>query len=181
MVDQSDRAAGSDRSDLDLYIENGEVLISGPTDAALAYVKRLRDVGAEVLTEELTGRRAADIAAVLATAGVARQAVNGGVYLRIAEESLPHLAKNGLIPAKDGFHTFLGMTKSGSQISHHVRFAGKPVNPAQMLNVQIILVQLALRMAIGEVMESIARVEGKVDALLKLAHADKGLFRIRSA
>lgn len=110
---------------------------------------------------------------MLATAGVARQAVNGGVYLRIAEESLPHLAKNGLIPAKDGFHTFLGMTKSGSQISHHVRFAGKPVNPAQMLNVQIILVQLALRMAIGEVMESIARVEGKVDALLKLAHADK--------
>lgn len=159
--------------ELAIYIENGEVLVSGPTEAATAYVERLRDVGAEISTEMLTGRRVADIAAVLATVGVAKQTLQGGVYLRVAEESLPHLIKDGLMPTKDGLHTFLGMTRSGSQISHHIRFTGMTVSPAQMLSIQMVAVQIALRMAIAEVLDSIKRVEGKVDALLKLAYADK--------
>ena len=173
MATEGDYSASSGAADLALYIENGEVLVSGPTEAALAYVEQLRDVGAEVSTEMLTGRRAADIAAVLTTVGVAKQTVQGGVYLRVAEESLPHLMKNGLVPTKDGVHTFLGMTRSGSQFSHHIRFTGMSLSPAQMLSIQMIAVQIALRMAIVEVLDAVKRVDGKVDALLKLAHADK--------
>lgn len=173
MSPEGDHTSDEGSAELSLYIENGEVLVSGPTDAALAYLEQLRQVGAEVSADVLTGRRAADIAAVLATVGVANQGIQSGVYLRVAEESLPHLMKNGLMPTKDGVHTFLGMTRSGSQISHHIRFTGMTASPAQMVSFQMIIVQIALRMAIAEVMDSIKRVEGKVDALLKLVHADR--------
>lgn len=173
MSQHGDDTVDEGGAELALYIQNGEVLISGPTEAALAYVKQLSHVGAEVSAEVLSGRRAADVAAALATVGLAKQAVQGGVYLRVAEESMPHLLKNGLMPTKDGVHTFLGMTREGSHISHVVRFNGVAVSPAQMLTIQMIAIQIALRMAIGEILDSVKRVEGKVDALLRLAHADK--------
>lgn len=158
---------------LDLYIEDGEVVIAGPTEAALAYVEQLRGAGAEVSTSMLTGQRAAVAAAALAVADGARRTAQGGVYMKVAKESVPRLASEGLIPAKNGAHTYYGMTRSGSKIAHHVRFTGKPVNPAQLVNAQMLLVQFALRMAIAEVVNAVKRVEGKVDALLKLARADK--------
>lgn len=173
MSDRGDVLTGMNYDELDLYIEDGEVLVSGPTEAALAYVEQLRGAGAEVTATPLSGRQAADLAAALAVAKGVHQASQGGVYLQVAKESLPHLAKNGMIPAKNGVHGFLGMTREGSKISHHLRFSGKTVNPAQLVNVQLIAVQLALRMAIQEVTQAIKRVEGKVDALLKLARADR--------
>lgn len=173
MTDDAGRRSVDGDVGLDLYIEDGEVVIAGPTEAALAYVEQLRGAGAQVSTSMLSGRRAADAAAALAVADGVRRAAQGGVYMQVAKESLPHLAREGLIPAKNGAHTYLGMTRSGSKIAHHVRFIGKPVNPAQLVNVQMLAVQFALRMAIAEVVSAVKRVEGKVDALLKLARADQ--------
>ena len=173
MTDDADRPGVDGGAELDLYIEDGEIVIAGPTEAALAYVEQLTGTGAEVSTSVLSGRQAADAVAAFAVAEGVRRTAQGGVYMKVAKESLPHLAREGLIPAKNGAHTYLGMTRSGSKIAHHVRFTGRPVNPAQLVNIQMIAVQFALRMAIAEVVDAVKRVEGKVDALLKLARADK--------
>lgn len=160
--------------ELGIYIDGGEVLISGPTEAALEYVEQLRRSGAGISSAMLAGRRAADVAALLSTAASAATSSGGGVFLRVADESLPHLMHNGLIPTKDGVHTVLGMTRNGGQFGHHLRFVGNPVsNPARMLSLQTMAVTLALRAAIAETADAIERVEGKVDALLDLAYAQQ--------
>ncbi|KAA0919256.1 hypothetical protein [Dietzia sp. ANT_WB102] len=110
MSPEGDHTADSGGAEPALYIENGDVLVSGPTEAALTYV----------------------------------------------------VLKDGLIPTKDGVHTFLGMTRSGSQISHHLRFTGVAASPAQLLSIQVVAVQLALRIAIAGVIDSIKRMEGAV-------------------
>lgn len=63
MSNENGHSADTGDSELDLYIENGEVLICGPTEAPLAYVEQLHSVRAQVTTEMLTGRPTEDVAA----------------------------------------------------------------------------------------------------------------------
>ena len=170
MKQESGDPAGT--TELSLYIDGGDVVIAGPTQAALEYVDQLRTAGARVTSPVTVGRGAADVVAAASTAGVLAQVAQGGVYLRVASESVPHLISEGLMPTRDGVHTFLGMTRAGGQISHHLRFTGMTVSPVELVNFQALAIGLALRMAIAETSELIARVEGKVDALLALAHAE---------
>lgn len=158
-------------TELGIYVEDGEILISGPTEVALAYVEQLRTAGGKVSAVELTGRRASDLAAALSLGAGALASAQGGVYLKVAEESLGHLATKSLMPTKDGLHTFLAITTEGGKISNHIRFTGGTIAPAQMLSVQAVAVAVALRMAVAETTAAVERVEGKVDSLLTLVHA----------
>lgn len=85
MTDDAGRRSVDGDVVLDLYIEDGEIVIAGPTEAALTYVEQLRGAGAQVSTSMLSGRRAADAAAALAVADGVRRAAQGGVYMQVAK------------------------------------------------------------------------------------------------
>jgi hypothetical protein len=77
-----------------------------------------------------------------------------------------------LIPGDPGFFR-MTTVGSGGQFLQQLQWRPVSLNPTQMLSVQMIAVQMALKMAIAEVNESIERVEGKVESVLKLAEADR--------
>jgi hypothetical protein len=92
--------------------------------------------------------------------------------LQLHPESLKAIREGKLIPGTDGF--FRMMTRGAdNKFVSQLQWKSTNVNPARMMSLQMVAVQLALKMAIAEVEESVQRVEGKAEEVLRLAHANR--------
>jgi hypothetical protein len=147
------------------------MLVGGDPAAVESYIERLRS----------TAGRAVQVAGVdKATLGNATGLLAGaaslfgqtGKFVQLHPDSVSVLKAGNAIPGTDGF--FRMMTR-GSDGKFLAQLQWKPtnVNPQQLMSAQMIAVQLALKSAIAEVEAAVRRVEGKVEAVLQLAKANR--------
>jgi len=114
--------------------------------------------------------------AVGSTAGLAVGAASvfaqSGQFVQMSARSMEAIRTGNLIPGDAGFFRMTTIGESGKFLQQ-LQWRPVSLGPTQMLSIQMIAVQMALKMAIAEVDESIKRVEGKVESILKLAEADR--------
>lgn len=92
--------------------------------------------------------------------------------MQLHPSSIEAVREGHLIPGTDGF--FRMMTRGAdNKFLHQLQWKPADVSPTQLMSVQMIAVQLALKAAVGKITDAIQRVEGKVDELLRLAHASR--------
>ena len=114
--------------------------------------------------------------AVGSTAGLAVGAASAfaqsGQFVQLSARSIEAIRTGNLIPGDAGFFRMTTIGEGGKFLQQ-LQWRPVSLGPTQMLSLQMIAVQMALKMAIAEVDESIKRVEGKVESILKLAEADR--------
>ena len=95
-----------------------------------------------------------------------------GKFVQLHPDSFKAIQEGNLIPGTDGFFR---MVTRGADNKFLKQLQWKPteINPARLMSVQMVAAQLALKVAIGNVEDSVRRVEGKVEELLRIAHADR--------
>ena len=104
-------------------------------------------------------------------AGAAAFLGQSAKFVQLHPESVKAIQKGQLIPGTDGF--FRMMTRGADKkFVQQLQWKKTSVNPAKLMSLQMVAVQLALKTAIAEVEESVQRVEGKVEEVLRLAHAN---------
>ena len=161
-------------------VQNGEIAVSVQPEGLLisgdpidldAFLDRIRgSVGHAV---DVVGVDKAMLGnATGLAAGAAAFLGQSARFVQLHPESVRAVQKGQLIPGTDGF--FRMMTR-GADKKFVSQLQWKPtnVNPARMMSLQMVAVQLALKTAIAEVEESVQRVEGKVEEVLRLAHANR--------
>jgi hypothetical protein len=105
-------------------------------------------------------------------AGAAAFLGQSAKFVQLHPESIKAIHRDDLISGTDGF--FRMMTRGADKkFVSQLQWKKTNVNPARMMSLQMVAVQLALKTAIAEVEESVQRVEGKVEEVLRLAHANR--------
>ncbi|MBN3452390.1 hypothetical protein JNN96_00010 [Mycobacterium sp. DSM 3803] len=147
------------------------LLVAGDPSEIEAYVERVRGVaghGVGVMgVDKTTLGNATGLAA-----GAASFLGQSAKFVQLHPESLKAIQKGQLIPGTDGFYR---MMTRGADKKFISQLQWKPANltPARMMSLQMVAVQMALKSAIAEVEDSVQRVEGKVEEVLRLAHANR--------
>ncbi|RDH77070.1 hypothetical protein DVS77_18865 [Mycolicibacterium moriokaense] len=105
-------------------------------------------------------------------AGAASFLGQSAKFVQLHPDSVAAIRKGQLIPGTDGF--FRMMTR-GADKKFVSQLQWKPtnVNPARLMSVQMLAVQIALKTAISEVEDAVQRVESKVEEVLRLARASR--------
>lgn len=152
-------------------VQSEGLLITGDDADIAEYLERLR--GAAQHAIDVVG---ADRASIANAAGLAAGATaffgQSAKFVQLHPESLKAIQKGRLIPGTDGFYR---MMTRGADKKFVSQLQWKPANltPARLMSLQTIAVQMALTSAIAEVEASVKRVEGKVEEVLHLAHANR--------
>lgn len=160
--------------------ENSEIVISpqpeglivgGDADAVKAYLTQIRDTAARAVQISGIDKASLGNAAGL-LAGAAAFFGQSGTFVQLHPNSYRAIKAGNLVPGTDGF--FRMMTRGAdNKFLQQLQWRPVAVNPAQLVGVQMIAVQIALKTAIVDVEKAVRRVEGKVDQVLKLAQADR--------
>lgn len=150
--------------DLVALVDQGGVLLAGPSDAINGIVTQLTSDQAV-----RSFRVAMDPAAVLASASAT--ALTNREYIRLSPDSLTLLRQHGAVPGTDGF--FRMFVHDGKHIAGQLQWAKVRIAPEQALSLQVSAVSLALRAVIMEVQQSLERVEKKLDHLTRLMRAER--------
>lgn len=158
--------------DLMLAVQPEGVLVEGHQSDVEHYVSRLREQAA---TQGLDPAdiRATDVANLGSLAvAAASYAAQSSKFVQLSADSMKALKHGKVIPGDGGF---LRMMTRGADGKFLKQLQWKPtsVNPQRLMSVQLIAVQIALRTAIAGIEESLERLDGKVDAVLQLAEADR--------
>lgn len=124
----------------------------------------------------------ADMAALAAT-GVATLDASGR-YVQLSSASLAAIKERMPDKTADGFYR-MAVRGDGGRYAGQLVWKPANFNPVQAASLQTAAVGMALKMAIQDVQAAVARVEGKVDELLRLAKAERagdviGSFRVVS-
>lgn len=147
------------------------VLVDGSPEAVSSYLDRIKAAAGHVIdTAGVTKGAVGNLAG--AAVGAAAIFVQSGQFVQLSAKSMEAIRTGGLLPGDPGFFRMTTVGSSG-QFLQQLQWRPVSLGPTQMLSVQMIAVQMALKMAIAEVNESIKRVEGKVESVLKLAEADR--------
>jgi hypothetical protein len=147
------------------------LLVSGDPIDVEAYVERIRgSVGHAV---DVVGVDKAMLGNVTGlAAGAAAFLGRSAKFVQLHPESVKAIHRDQLIQGTDGF--FRMMTRGADKkFVKQLQWKQTNVNPARLMSLQMVAVQLALKTAIAEVEESVQRVEGKVEEVLRLAHANR--------
>lgn len=174
-------ATGSSSDDLPgLVLDEGEIVVSvsqeglllGGNPAAIeGYVERIRGTAGHAIDVLGIDRTTAGNAAGLA-AGTAAFLGQTAKFVQLHPDSLKAIRKGELIPGTDGFYRM--MTRGTDQkFVSQLQWKKANLTPTRMMSLQMVAVQLALKTAIAEVEKSVERVEGKVEEVLRLAHAHR--------
>jgi len=168
------------QDNLPVIMQSGELLVSitqegllvdGSPDVVEGYIDKIKATAGQLVdTAGLTKGAIGNIAGV--AVGAASAFAQSGQFVQLSVKSMEAIRSGSLIPGDPGFFrmTTIG---SGGQFLQQLQWRPVSLGPTQMLSVQMIAVQMALKMAIAEVNESIKRVEGKVESVLKLAEAER--------
>lgn len=105
-------------------------------------------------------------------AGVAAFLGDAGKYVQLHPESVDALRVGNWIPGTEGFFRMMTRGQDGLFLQQ-LQWRPAPIAPPQLMAMQVVATQLALKSAIAEVEQAVRRVEGKVDSLLQLAQASR--------
>lgn len=147
------------------------VLIDGEPAAVKGYIDRIKAAAGHLVDTAGVTKGALGNSAGLAVGGAAAFA-QSGQFVQLSAKSMEAIRAGKLLPGDPGFYRMTTVDSSGKFLQQ-LQWRQVSLGPTQMLSVQMIAVQMALKMAIAEVNESLKRVEGKVESLLKLAQADR--------
>jgi hypothetical protein len=180
----SDDATPAEHSEIDdlpaVIPHEGEVVVSVQTEGLLVagdpaeienYVERIRGVVGHAV-----GVAGVDKASLGNTTGLAAGAAaflgQSAKFVQLHPESVKAIQKGQLIPGTDGFYRMMTRGADKKFVSQ-LQWKNANLTPTRMMSLQMVAVQLALKSAIAEVEESVQRVEGKVEEVLRLAHANR--------
>lgn len=160
-----------DSDEVEVSVQPGGLVVAGDPEAVEAYLTRLRTVaGRTMRVAGIDKSSVANAAGLLA--GIAGLLAESGKYVQLHPDSINALRVGKWIPGTDGF--FRMMTRgSDGLFLEQLQWAPANIAPPQMLAMQLIATQLALKAAIADVAEAVRRVEGKVDSILNLAQASR--------
>ena len=152
-----------------IALEPEGMLLGGDPDAVQSYLNRIREAaGRAVDVAEIDAgsiASAGGIAAGLVDAfGKSRQ------FVQFHPDSVEAIRNDKLLPGAHGYFHVMTIGVDGKFL-HQLQWRPVALAPTQVLSIQMIALQIAFKAAIAEVDESIQRVEGKVDSVLKLAEA----------
>jgi hypothetical protein len=160
---------GSD--EVEVSVQPGGLLVAGDPEAVEAYLSRLRTVAGKTMRVAGISKSSVSNAAGL-LAGMAGILADSGKFVQLHPDSVNALRVGNWIPGTDGYYRM--MTRGGDGLFlQQLQWAPTRIAPPQMLAVQMIATQLALKAAIADVEEAVRRVEGKVESILNLAQASR--------
>lgn len=161
----------ADSDEVEVSIQADGLVVSGDPQAVEAYLSRLRTVAGR--TMQVTGINSSSVSnAAGFLAGMAGILADSGKYVRLHPDSVTALRVGNWIPGTDGY--FRMMTRGGDgMFLQQLQWAPTQIAPPQMLAVQLIATQMALRTAIADVEKAVRRVEGKVESVLNIAQATR--------
>ena len=147
------------------------LLVGGDPEAIESYLSRLRVVAGKSMRVAGVDKSSVSNAAGL-LAGAAAFLADSGKFVQLHPDSVNALKVGNWIPGTDGF--FRMMTRGGDGLFlEQLQWAPAPIAPPQMMALQLIATQLALKAAIADVEEAVRRVAGKVESVLQLADATR--------
>lgn len=157
--------------ELDVLVTQEGILVDGSPEDVTRYIDKIKAAAGQIVdTAGVTKGAIGNIAGM--AVGAASVFAQNGQFVQLSAKSMEAIRTGGLLGGDPGFYRMTTVGSSG-QFLQQLQWRPVSLGPTQMLSVQMIGVQMALKMAIAEVNESIKRVEGKVDSVLKLAEADR--------
>ena len=147
------------------------LLIAGDPSEIEAYVDKIRGLAGNAIdvigVDKTTVANSTSLAA-----GAAAFLGQSATFVKLHPDSVKAIQNGRLIPGDPGFYR---MVTRGADNKFVKQLQRKKTNvtPARLASMQMVAVQLALKTAIAEVEESVQRVEGKVEEVLRLAHANR--------
>ncbi len=158
---------GSD--EVEVSVQPVGLVVAGDPEAVEAYLSRLRTVAGKTMRVAGINKSSVSNAAGL-LAGMAGILADSGKFVQLHPDSVNALRVGNWIPGTDGYYRM--MTRGGDGLFlQQLQWTPAQIAPPQMLAVQLIATQLALKAAIADVEEAVRRVEGKVESILNLAQA----------
>ncbi|OMB94477.1 hypothetical protein A5733_14930 [Mycobacterium sp. NS-7484] len=147
------------------------LLVTGDPSEIEAYVDRIRKVSGHAIDVIGVDKASVGNAAGLA-AGAAAFLGQSAKFVQLHPESVKAIQKGDLIPGTDGFYRMMTRGADKKFVSQ-LQWKQANLTPTRMMSLQMVAVQMALKTAIAEVEASVERVEGKVEEVLRLAHANR--------
>ncbi len=159
------------QGELAIAVTDEGVLVDGSPEAVGLYIDRIKAAAGQLV--DVAG---VSMGAVGNLAGVAVGAVSAfaqnGQFVQLSTKSMEAIRTGNLIPGDPGFFR-MTTVDGGGQFLQQLQWRPVSLGPTQMLSVQMIGLQMALKMAIAEVDESVRRVEDKVESVAKLVEANR--------
>ena len=156
---------------VEISVQPEGLLVGGDPEAVESYLSRLRTTAGR--TMRVAGIDKASLGnATGLLAGAAAVLGESGKFVQLHPDSIAALKVGNWIPGTDGFFRMTTRTADGTFLQQ-LQWAPASVGPTQMMSLQMVAVQVALKAAIAEVEEAVRRVEGKVETVLQLAEAGR--------
>lgn len=169
--DETDNLPVRRSDELVIAVSEAGLLVDGDAEAVESFINRIKSAaGHAVDTAGITKGAVGNLTGL--AVGAASVFAQSGQFVQLSAKSMEAIRTGGLIQGDPGFFRMTTVGSSG-QFLQQLQWRPVSLGPTQMMSVQMIAVQMALKMAIAEVNESIKRVEGKVESVLKLAEADR--------
>jgi len=157
--------------EVEVSLHADSLLVGGDPEAIEAYLSRLRVVAGKTMRVVGIDKSSLGNAAGLA-AGAAAFLADAGKYVQLHPESVNALRIGNWIPGTEGFFRMMTRGPDGLFLQQ-LQWRPAPIAPPQLMAMQVVATQIALKSAIAEVEHAVRRVEGKVDSLLQLAQASR--------
>lgn len=184
MTDEIDRLSAHELADtsedLPSVRQDGEMAVCVQSEGLLVvgdpaeidtYIERIRSLAGNTVDVIDADKASVGNAAGLA-AGAAAFLGQSAKFVQLHPDSVKAIRKGQLIPGSDGFYRMMTRGADKKFVSQ-LQWKQANLNPTRMMSLQMVAVQLALKTAIAEVEQSVQRVEGKVEEVLRLAHANR--------
>jgi hypothetical protein len=157
--------------DVVVSVQPEGLLVAGDPAEVEAYVDRIRGFAGHAV--DVVGVDKAMLGnATGLTAGAASFLGQSAKFVQLHPESVKAISRGELIPGDAGFYRM--MTRGAdNKFVKQLQWKQANLTPTRMMSMQMVAVQIALKTAIAEVEESVKRVEGKVEEVLRLAHANR--------
>ncbi|MCU1695840.1 MAG: hypothetical protein JWR34_1903 [Mycobacterium sp.] len=164
-----DLPARSTNDEVDISVQPDGILVDGDPEAIESYLARLRTHAGRSM--RVAGIDKASIGnATGLLAGAAAVLGEAGKFVQLHPDSVEALKVGHWIPGAEGFFRMTTRTADGAFLQQ-LQWRPAAIGPTQMMSLQMVAVQVALKSAIAEVEDAVRRVEGKVESLLQLANA----------
>lgn len=157
--------------ELAISVQPEGLLLGGDPTEIEAYVDRIRGLVGHAVDVAGVDKASLGNATGLA-AGAAAFLGQSAKFVQLHPDSVKAIQKGQLIPGTDGFYRMMTRGADKKFVSQ-LQWKNANLTPARMMSLQMVAVQLALKSAIAEVEQSVRRVEGKVEEVLRLAHANR--------
>lgn len=157
--------------ELAISVTDEGMLVDGPPEAVESYLAKIRAAAGQPVAVAGVSKGAVGNLAGLA-GGAASAFAQNGQFVQLSAKSMEAIRSGNLVAGDPGYFRMTTVDGAG-QFLEQLQWRRVSLGPTEMLSVQMIAVQMALKMAITEVNDSVKRVEGKVESVLKLVAANR--------